>query len=50
VRTAVLVAVFGLLDKLVRDETLSFRWMAEALGCAFLFQLLGIGFKIVASE
>jgi hypothetical protein len=44
----VLVAVFGLLDKIVKHEDLTLAWTAASLGCAILLLVFGTSFKLLA--
>ena len=39
---AVLVAVFGLLDRVVKDEDLTLAWAAAVSGCAIVLLLVGM--------
>jgi len=39
---AVLVAVFGILDKMLRSDAVTFVWALKTLGCAIVFLFLGM--------
>jgi hypothetical protein len=43
---AVLVAVFGLLDRIMRHEDLTLRWSVGAIASAFGLLAVGIGVKL----
>jgi hypothetical protein len=45
---AVLVAVFGILDKILKHEDLTWGWTAASLGCAILLLVFGTSFKLFA--
>jgi hypothetical protein len=45
---AVLVAVFGLLDRVVKYEDLTWRWTVAALGCAVVLLVVGMMFEVLA--
>jgi hypothetical protein len=45
---AVLVAVFGLLDKILNADGLPLAWALKALGCAIVFLSLGAVLKVLA--
>jgi hypothetical protein len=42
---AVLVAVFGMLERIMKHEELTIAWTVAALGCATLFLGVGIVLK-----
>jgi hypothetical protein len=42
------VAVFSLLDRVVKYEDLTWRWTVAALGCAIVLLVAGMMFKILA--
>jgi len=43
---AVLVGVFGMLDKILKSEGLTFAWTVKSLGCAIVFLSLGTILKL----
>jgi hypothetical protein len=43
---AVLVAVFGVLERVLRHEELTVTWTAAPIGCATLFLAVGIVLRI----
>jgi hypothetical protein len=47
---AVLVAVFGLLDKVLRHEDLTASWAVRSLGCAIVLLVAGMMFKILGRD
>jgi hypothetical protein len=42
----VLVGVFGMLDKILKSEGLTFAWTVKSLGCAIVFLSLGTILKL----
>jgi hypothetical protein len=46
---AVLVAVFGLLDRVVKCEELTWRWAATSIGCAIVLLVAGITCRLLES-
>ncbi len=47
---AVLVAVFGLLDKIMKDQVPTVEWAMAVMGSAILFVGAGIFFKSLAKS
>ncbi len=47
---AVLVAVFGLLDKVMKHEDLSSLWTAATLSCAIVFLVIGTVLRILGRD
>jgi hypothetical protein len=45
---AVLVSVFGLLDKILKPDGLTVPWTFKSLGCAIVFSSLGVTLKVLA--
>jgi hypothetical protein len=46
----VLVAVFGLLDRIVRYEDLTWRWAAMVSACAIVLLVVGMTFRLLEGE